>query len=426
MALYGVGFLKLTLLLTPTVGFLKPTPHNSMKKQTKAIRIQTEKSSNREHSVPLYLTSSFTFESAEQGKALFEETEEGNIYSRFSNPNVTEFVEKVCMLENAEEGIATGTGMAAVFASMAALLKSGDHLVACRALFGSAHQIITQILPKWGITHTYVDATATEAEWEAAMQPNTKMVYLETPSNPGLELVDLDMLGRLKTKYGFILNVDNCFATPILQTPLDFGADLSVHSATKYMDGQGRVLGGIVVGRADLIQPIRFFARHTGPSLSPFNAWVLSKSLETLDLRMERHCRNALQLAEALETHADVERVLYPFLPSHPQYDLAKAQMSAGGAIVTIELEGGFERVKAFFDALTIPTLSSNLGDSRTIVTNPNTTTHAKLKPDEKAALGITPGLIRISVGLEAIEDLIADFTQAVAKSAEVLKENVA
>lgn len=407
-----------------------------MRKQTKAIRTQAAKSPNREHSVPLYLTSSFAFDSAEQGKALFDETEEGNIYSRFSNPNVTEFVDKVCMLENAEDGIATGTGMAAVFASLAGLLKSGDHLVACRALFGSAHQIITQILPKWGITHTYVDATATEAEWEAAIQPNpgtasadrptARMVYLETPSNPGLELVDLGMLARLKAKHGFILNVDNCFATPILQTPIDFGADLSVHSATKFMDGQGRVLGGVVVGRADLIQPIRFFARHTGPSLSPFNAWVLSKSLETLDLRMERHCRNALQLAEALETHPDVARVLYPFLPSHPQHELAKAQMSAGGAIVTIELEGGFERVSAFFDALQIPTLSSNLGDSRTIVTNPNTTTHAKLKPDEKAALGITPGLIRISVGLEAIEDLIEDFTQAVAVSADVVKENVA
>ncbi len=396
-----------------------------MKKQTKAIRTQAKQSQNREHSVPLYLTSSFTFESAEQGKALFEESEEGNIYSRFSNPNVTEFVDKVCMLENAEEGIATGTGMAAVFASMAALLKSGDHIVACRALFGSAHQVITQILSKWGITHTYVDASASEAEWEAVMQPNTRMVYLETPSNPGLELVDLVMLARLKAKYGFILNVDNCFATPILQTPIDFGADLSVHSATKYMDGQGRVLGGIVVGRADLIQPIRFFARHTGPSLSPFNAWVLSKSLETLDLRMERHCRNALQLAEALENHPDVERTLYPFLPSHPQYELAKRQMSAGGAVVTIELAGGFERVKAFFDALTIPSLSSNLGDTRTIVTNPNTTTHAKLKPNEKAALGITPGLIRISVGLEAIEDLIQDFSQAIEKSAEVVKEQV-
>ncbi|HLL93554.1 MAG TPA: PLP-dependent transferase [Spirosoma sp.] len=411
-----------------------------MKKQTKAIRTQAERSQHREHSVPLYLTSSFSFESAEQGKALFEETEEGNIYSRFSNPNVAEFVEKVCMLENAEDGIATGTGMAAVFASMAGLLKSGDHLVACRALFGSAHQVISQILSKWGITHTYVDATASEAEWEAAIQPNAarlntgtpaagapvaRMVYLETPSNPGLELVDLAMLGRLKQKYGFILNVDNCFATPILQTPIDFGADLSVHSATKYMDGQGRVLGGVVVGRADLIQSIRFFARHTGPSLSPFNAWVLSKSLETLDLRMERHCRNALQLAEALERHEDVARVLYPFLPSHPQYDLARTQMSAGGAIVTIELDGGFERIKAFFNALQIASLSSNLGDSRTIVTNPNTTTHAKLKPDEKAALGITPGLVRISVGLEAIEDLILDFEQAVAVSADVVKEQV-
>jgi O-succinylhomoserine sulfhydrylase len=404
-----------------------------MKKQTKAIRTQATKSHNREHSVPLYLTSSFAFESAEQGKALFDETEDGNIYSRFSNPNVTEFVDKVCMLENAEDGIATGTGMAAVFASMAALLKSGDHIVACRALFGSAHQIITQILSKWGITHTYVDATATEAAWEEAIKANpatgtpaARMVYLETPSNPGLELVDLAMLARLKAKYGFILNVDNCFATPLLQTPIDLGADLSVHSATKFMDGQGRVLGGIVVGSKELIQPIRFFARHTGPSLSPFNAWVLSKSLETLDLRMERHCRNALALAEALDAHADVAVVKYPFLPSHPQYELAKQQMSAGGAIVTIELDGGFERVSAFFDALNIPTLSSNLGDSRTIVTNPNTTTHAKLKPEEKAALGITPGLIRISVGLEAIEDLIADFTQAIEQSAEVVKENVA
>ncbi|PRY35938.1 O-succinylhomoserine sulfhydrylase [Spirosoma oryzae] len=397
-----------------------------MKKQTKAIRTQAAKSQNREHSVPLYLTSSFAFESAEQGKALFDETEDGNIYSRFSNPNVTEFVDKVCMLENAEDGIATGTGMAAVFASMAALLKSGDHIVACRALFGSAHQIITQILSKWGITHTYLDATATEAEWEEAIQANpTKMVYLETPSNPGLELVDLTMLARLKAKYGFILNVDNCFATPILQLPIDLGADLSIHSATKYMDGQGRVLGGIVVGSKELIQPIRFFARHTGPSLSPFNAWVLSKSLETLELRMDRHCSNALALAEALDVHPDVALVKYPFLPSHPQYELAKQQMSAGGAIVTIELDGGFERVSAFFAALQIPTLSSNLGDSRTIVTNPNTTTHAKLKPEEKAALGITPGLIRISVGLEAIEDLIADFTQAIEKSADVVAATV-
>ena len=397
-----------------------------MKKQTKAIRIQTKKSQYREHSTPLFLTSSFTFESAEQGKALFEETEEGNIYSRFSNPNVTEFVDKVCMLENAQAGIATATGMAAVFASMAGLLRSGDHIVACRALFGSAHQIISQILTKWGVTHTYVDATATEAEWEAAIQPNTKMVYLETPSNPGLELVDLEMLVRLKKKYGFILNVDNCFATPILQTPLDLGADLSVHSATKYMDGQGRVLGGIIVGSEELIQPIRFFARHTGPSMSPFNAWTLSKSLETLELRMERHCSNALKLAEALEQHPDVRTVKYPFLPSHPQFELAQRQMAAGGAIVTFEVEGGFERVKALFEALKIASLSSNLGDTRTIVTNPFTTTHSKLKPDEKAALGISAGLIRVSVGLEDGDDLVADFDQAVTKSAEAVKSTIA
>ena len=385
-----------------------------MKKQTKAIRTQTSKTKYREHSTPLFLTSSFTFESAEQGKALFEETEEGNIYSRFSNPSVQEFVDKVCMLEGLEDGVATATGMAAVFASMAALLKSGDHILACRALFGSAHQIITQILPKWGITHTYLDADASEAEWEAAVQPNTRMIYLETPSNPGLDLVDLAMIGRITKKHNIIFNVDNCFASPALQTPADFGADLVLHSATKFMDGQGRVLGGVVVGKKEYIKELRFFCRQTGPSMSPFNAWVLSKSLETLSLRMEKHASNALALAAALDKHPDVKSVKYPFLESHPQYELAKRQMSAGGSIVTIDLEGGFERVAAFMDALEIASLSSNLGDTRTIVTNPNTTTHAKLKPEEKAALGITEGLIRISVGLEDIEDLIEDFTHAV------------
>ncbi|MCF2500638.1 trans-sulfuration enzyme family protein [Dyadobacter chenhuakuii] len=385
-----------------------------MKKQTKAIRTQTPKTKYREHSTPLFLTSSFTFESAEQGKALFEETEEGNIYSRFSNPTVQEFVDKVCLLEDCEDGVATATGMAAVFASMAALLKTGDHIIASRALFGSAHQVITQILSKWGITYTYLDADASEADWEAAVQPNSKMVYLETPSNPGLDLVDLAMVGKLCKKHNLIFNVDNCFASPALQNPAEYGADLIVHSATKYMDGQGRVLGGIVVGKKEYIKELRFFCRQTGPSMSPFNAWVLTKSLETLGLRMDRHCSNALALAEALEKHPDVKSVRYPFLESHPQHELAKQQMSAGGAIVTIDLEGGFERVSAFMDALAIASLSSNLGDTRTIVTNPNTTTHAKLKPEEKKALGITEGLIRISVGLEDIEDLIEDFTNAV------------
>jgi O-succinylhomoserine sulfhydrylase len=395
-----------------------------MKKQTKAIRTQTKKSHNREHSTPLYLTSSFTFESAEQGKAIFDETEEGNLYSRFSNPSVQEFIDKVCMLEDCEDGVATATGMAAVFASMAALLQSGDHLLASRALFGSAHQIITQILSKWGITYTYLDADASEADWEAAVQPNTRMVYLETPSNPGLDLVDMAMIGRLCKKHKLIFNVDNCFATPVLQVPAEFGADLVVHSATKFMDGQGRVLGGVVVGKKEYIKHLRFFCRQTGPSMSPFNAWVLSKSLETLELRMEKHSSNALRLAEALEKHPDVLRVNYPFLPSHPQHELARQQMSAGGAIVTIELEGGFERVSSFFKALQIPSLSSNLGDTRTIVTNPFTTTHSKLKADEKTALGITEGLIRISVGLEAVEDLIDDFENAAAVSAEALALN--
>ncbi len=388
-----------------------------MKKATTVIRTQTKKTQYREHSTPLFLTSSFTFESAEQGKALFDETEEGNIYSRFSNPSVQEFVDKVVYLENHEDGLAFATGMAAVFAGFAALLKSGDHLISSRALFGSAHQIITQILSKWGVTYTYLDANQPESDWEAAVLPNTRMIYLETPSNPGLELVDLAMIGRICKKHDLVFYVDNCFATPIVQTPADFGSNLIVHSATKFMDGQGRVLGGVLTGTKELIAPIRFFARHTGPSMSAFNAWVLSKSLETLELRMERHCSNALRLAEALEKHPAIAKVNFPFLKSHPQHELAKSQMNAGGAIVTIELSGGFERVSKFMKALTIPSLSSNLGDTRTIITNPFTTTHSKLKEDEKAALGITEGLIRVSVGLENIEDLIEDFSQAAEKS---------
>jgi O-succinylhomoserine sulfhydrylase len=388
-----------------------------MKKQTKLIRIQTEKSQFREHSTPLYMTSSFCFDDAEMGKGLFDQTIEGNIYSRFSNPTVQEFVDKVCMLEELEDGIATATGMAAVFASFAAHLSAGDHVVSSKALFGSAHQIFTQILPKWGITSTYVDASAPVEAWEAAIQANTKMIYLETPSNPGLELVDMEMVGKLCKKHKLIYNVDNCFATPMLQTPADYGADLVIHSATKFMDGQGRVLGGIVVGKKEFIEPIRFFCRQTGPSLSAFNAWVLTKGLETLGLRMDRHCQNAFELAKNLEGLKSLKKVSYPFLPSHPQYELAKKQMSAGGALVTIELEGGFERVVRFTKLLQIPSLTSNLGDSRTTITNPFTTTHAKVSTEEKHALGIYEGSMRISVGLEDIEDLIADFKQAIAGS---------
>ncbi len=298
--------------------------------ETDAIRRQMERTQYREHSNPLFLTSSFVFEDAEQMRALFSGEAEGDIYSRYSNPNVNEFVEKVCAMEGAEDGFATASGMAAVWAGMAAFLHSGDHVLASRAVFGSTHQILTQIFPRWGITHTYVDPQDVEG-WEAHIRPETRMIVLETPSNPGLVLVDLEKAGALARKHNLILLVDNCFATPYLQRPIAYGADLVMHSGTKFMDGQGRVLGGILVGRKELIEEVRFFCRHTGPSLSPFNAWVLSKGLETLAVRMEQHCRNALALAEWLEAHSQVQQVSYPFLPSHPQHELARRQMRRGG-----------------------------------------------------------------------------------------------
>jgi O-succinylhomoserine sulfhydrylase len=383
-----------------------------MQKQTKAIRIQAERSHNREHSVPLYLTSSFTFEDAEEGRAIFAEEKPGNIYSRYMNPNVDEFVEKMVMLENAEDGLAFSTGMAAIFASMAGLLKAGDHIVASNALFGSCIQILTKITAKWGIECTFVPGADISA-WETAIKPNTKFFFCESPSNPGLELIDLPALAALKKGRDIILAVDNCFATPILQTPLDVGADLVIHSATKYIDGQGRVLGGVICGKKIYMDEIRFFARHTGPSLSPFNAWILSKSLELLDLRMQKHSENAQALAEALEGHPALVTVKYPFLASHPQYELAKRQMKYGGGILTIDIKGGFEKVVDFSKALKIASISPNLGDSRTIITHPASTTHAKIAPEEKVALGITNGLVRIAVGLESIDDLKADFLQA-------------
>ena len=383
-----------------------------MKESTKLIRTQSPRTDQREHSVPLYLTSSFMFDDAEHGRALFTEEVEGNIYSRYSNPNTSEFIQKVCDAEGAEAGLAFSSGMAAVFASLAGLLKSGDHIVAFRSLFGSTHQLFTQLLPRWGITTTYVDASKPE-DFEKALRPETKMVFLETPSNPGLELVDLEWLGALRKKHNFILNVDNCFATPYLQKPIQYGADLVSHSSTKYMDGQGRVLGGVVVGRKDLIKEMLFFIRHTGPAMSAFNAWVFSKSLETLPVRMDRHCSNALKVAEALEKHAEVEVVRYPFLPSHPQYDLAKRQMKQGGGVVTFIIKGGIERAMRFLDALEMISLSSNLGDTRSIATHPVSTTHSKLTDEERAQIGIFPGSIRISVGLEDSDDIIGDLGRA-------------
>ena len=386
------------------------------KKETRSIRIQAERSQNREHSVPLYLTSSFLFDDTEQGRALFAEEIEGDVYSRFSNPNTSEFIEKMCALENAEAGVAFASGMAAVFSSFGALLKSGDHIIASRSLFSSTHQLLTKILPKWGITHTYVDADKPE-NWEKAINQNSRMIFIETPSNPGLEIIDLEFLGKLKSKHNLILNVDNCFATPALQTPVDYGADLITHSATKFIDGQGRVLGGIIVGRSELILEIKFFARQTGPALSPFNAWILSKSLETLSVRMEKHSENALAIAKHLEGNPELDFVKYPFLSSHPQYELAKKQMKLGGGIITFSVKGGYEQAKKFMDSLQVASLSANLGDTRTIVSHPASTTHSKLTEKERAAVGITPGLIRVSVGLENVNDIIEDITQALEKS---------
>ena len=349
------------------------------KDQSKIIREQAPRSATREHSVPLYLTSSFIFDSAEQGRAIFAEEEQGMVYSRYANPNTTEFINRVCALEKADAGLAFASGMAAVFASFASYIKSGDHIVSSRAIFGSTHQLITQLFPRWGVTYTYVETPNIE-DWEKAIQSNTKIVFLESPSNPGLELFDLEALAKLKEKHpNVIFAIDNCFATPYLQQPLQFGFDLSIHSATKYMDGQGRVLAGVVVGKEELINEMMFFIRHTGPAMSAFNAWTISKSLETLPLRMDRHCENALALAEALENHPEIEDVKYPFLPSHPQYELAKKQMKGGGGIVTFEVKGGKERAFRFIDALEMILYTSNLGDSRSIATHPATTTHAKL-----------------------------------------------
>ncbi|UZJ65918.1 aminotransferase class I/II-fold pyridoxal phosphate-dependent enzyme [Sphingobacterium sp. KU25419] len=387
------------------------------KDQSKIIREQADRSATREHSVPLYLTSSFIFDSAEQGRAIFADEEQGMIYSRYANPNTSELINKVCILEGAEAGLSFSSGMAAVFASFAGIVESGDHIVSSRAIFGSTHQLFTQLFPRWGVTTTYVDAVDPE-EWEKAIQPNTKIIFLESPSNPGLELVDLEWLGSLKKKYpNIILAIDNCFATPYLQKPLKYGFDLSIHSATKYMDGQGRVLGGLVVGKQELIDKLMFFIRHTGPSLSPFNAWVISKSLDTLGLRMDRHCSNALALATVLETHPEIEDVKYPFLPSHPQYELAKKQMKAGGGIVTFVVKGGKERAFRFLDELNMILYTSNLGDARSIATHPASTTHSKLSEDERLNLGIQPGSVRLSVGLEDQEDIIQDILQALEKT---------
>ncbi len=382
---------------------------------TKAIRTQTERTNEGEHSTPLFLTSSFCFDNAEDMRAAFADETDDNIYSRFSNPGVSEFIDKMVELEGAEAGVATSTGMSAVFATFMALLKKGDHLLSCNAVFGSTHNIIKKYLPNYGIECSYVSADKPE-EWEAAIRPNTKMIYLETPTNPGLDIIDLEFVSALAKKHNLILNVDNCFATPVNQRPIDFGAHLVLHSATKWIDGQGRVLGGVIVGDKELIHDIYLFTRNTGPALSPFNAWVLSKSLETLDVRMERHAKNALHIATALENHPKLSWLKYPYLKSHPQYNIAVKQMKNGGGIVCFELKGGLESGRNFLNSLQMLSLTANLGDTRSIASHPASTTHGKLTEEERLEVNITPGLIRISVGLEYVDDILNDILQALEK----------
>ena len=379
---------------------------------TQAIRIRTDRTEEKEHSSPLFLTSSFCFDDAEEMRAAFADETDANIYSRFSNPSIQEFVDRMCALEGAEAGFATASGMSAIVASFLSFLKKGDHLLSCSSVFGSTHTIITKYLPKFGIEYTYVPA-GDQKQWEAAIRPNTKMIYLETPTNPGLDIIDLEAAGQLARKHNLILNVDNCFATPIGQLPIQYGADLVVHSATKWLDGQGRVLGGVVVGKKELVHEVYLFCRSTGPSLSPFNAWVLSRSLETLDVRMERHSSNALYIAEKLEGHPAIASLRYPFLASHPQHAIAKKQMLNGGGILCFELKGGLDAGRKFLDNLKMLSRTANLGDTRSIASHPASTTHAKLSPEERAAVNITPGLIRISVGLEHRDDILQDILQA-------------
>ena len=386
----------------------------SQKLETKAIRTQMERSQYLEHSTPIHLTSSFVFEDAEDMRASFAEEKKRNMYSRYSNPNTSELIQKIADMEGAEDGVSFSTGMGAIYGTFAALLNAGDHVVSARSVFGATHSLFTKYLPKWNIETSYFKVEEPETI-TSLIKPNTKILYAETPTNPGVDILDLACLGEVAKKHNLILIIDNCFATPYLQQPIKFGADLVIHSATKLIDGQGRVLGGVTVGNLDLIQEIHLFARTTGSSLSPFNAWVLSKSMETLPVRVDRHCQSALATAEFLEKHPKINWVKYPFLKSHPQYELAKKQMSQGGSIIAFEIKGGIEAGRNFLDALTMLSLSSNLGDSRTIITHPASTTHNKLSESDRLEVGITDGMVRLSVGLEHVEDIQNDLNQALA-----------
>lgn len=376
--------------------------------ETLAVRAGQERSQFGEHSEALYLTSSFVFQSAAQAARRFSGEEEGNVYARFSNPTVTMFEERLAALEGAEDCVATASGMAAIMALCLSHLKQGDHIVASGSLFGATVQLFNNILSRTGITTTFVSQTD-PAAWEAAIRPETRLFFLETPSNPLTEIADIRTLSAIAHAKGILVAVDNCFCSPILQRPLELGADLVVHSATKYLDGQGRVLGGAVCGAKKLTEEVFKYLRTAGPTLSAFNAWVLLKGMETLKIRIEAQAANAARLAGWLEAHPKVARVFYPGLPSHPQYELAKTQQKSGGAIVSFEVKGAREQAWQVVDNCRLLSITANLGDTKTTITHPASTTHGRITPEARAAAGISDGLLRIAVGLEAVEDLQAD-----------------
>jgi O-succinylhomoserine sulfhydrylase len=381
--------------------------------QTEMVRGGLARSGFDETSEALYLTSGYVYATAEEAEAAFKGDKERFVYSRYANPTVSMFEERLRLLEGAEACRATASGMSAVFAALMASLKAGDRVVASRALFGSCHYIIAELLPRYGIETQLVDGRDLDA-WERALAPGAQAVFLETPSNPTLEMVDIQAVSELSHAAGARVIVDNVFATPVLQRPLELGADIVVYSATKHIDGQGRTMGGaILCSEAFIKDHLQMFYRHTGPSMSPFNAWVMVKGLETLELRVERHCANALKVAQFLEGHSGVARVLYPGLASHPQAELANRQMQGGSTLVAFEVEGGKARAFRLMNALGLIDISNNLGDSKSLVTHPATTTHQRLKPEERAELGIGDGLLRLSVGLEDAADLIEDLEQA-------------
>jgi O-succinylhomoserine sulfhydrylase len=376
--------------------------------ETLGVRAGSAHTEFGENSEAIFLTSSFVFESAAQAAARFGGQEPGNIYSRFTNPTVTMFQDKLAALEGAEFCVATSSGMSAILACVMGLCSAGDHVVASRSIFGTSVQLFGNILKRWGLETTFVSLTD-EAEWADAVQPNTKLFFVETPSNPLTEVCDIAALAALAKKSGAMLAVDNCFCTPALQKPLDLGADIVIHSATKYIDGQGRCLGGAVLGKKDVLEPVYGFLRTAGPTMSAFNAWVFLKGLETLALRMEAHSRHALALAQWLEAQPQVERVYYPGLASHPQHALAMRQQKAGGGIVSFDVKGGKDAAWALIDATRMLSITANLGDAKSTITHPATTTHSRVTPEARAAAGIGDGLVRIAVGLEHIEDIQAD-----------------